>query len=63
MEEDDNDDDGDILWSEGINNSLPMMPMETAAESVGIGNNLWCFVLLYLSLEAPRRWCWVRRRR
>ena len=52
-----------ILWSEGINNSLPMMPMETAAESVGIGNNLWCFVLLYLSLEAPRRWCWVRRRR
>ena len=26
MEEDDND-DGDILWSEGINNSLPMMPI------------------------------------
>jgi hypothetical protein len=59
MEEDDND-DGDIM-ERGDN--LPMMPMETAAESVGIGNNLWCFVLLYLSLEAPRRWCWVRRRR
>lgn len=54
MEEDDNDDDGNINMSEGINNSLPMMPMETARRIS------WYWVIIYgvlfcsISLLRPR---------